>query len=148
MHVRVDVAMPVWCWCLHGYRLGPISLTKTEGNEIRYTCFLLAMKLLGMMFIASAVIYAIDTHFESSFSQPLQWHDALYFSVITATTIVSAAPSASCWLSTRMQVCTVYFHQHNSQHGVLLCPQHHITSQLHRNTSVTTDTCWADSYRA
>lgn len=69
-------------------RIGPFSLERPN-SELTYTAFLLGLKLFGLIFIVTAIVYEVEDYTKDAFTAKLQWHSALYFTVVALTTVVS-----------------------------------------------------------
>ncbi len=68
------------------YRFGdPLN----EASEVYTQSILLGFKLSGLVIIVTAVIYAVEDYNrrDDAFTQEMDWHDALYFTVVTLSTV-------------------------------------------------------------
>ncbi len=68
------------------YRFGdPLN----EASEVFTQSILLGLKLSGLVIIVTAVIYAVERYSrnEDGFTEEMDWHDALYFTVVTLSTV-------------------------------------------------------------
>jgi glucan phosphoethanolaminetransferase (alkaline phosphatase superfamily) len=61
-----------------------------SNSELTYTAFLLGLKLFGLIFIVTAIVYEVEDYTKDAFTVKLQWHSALYFTVVALTTVVSS----------------------------------------------------------
>ncbi len=67
------------------YRFGdPLN----ETSEVYSQSIILGLKLSGLVIIVTAVIYAVENYNgRDAFTQEMDWHDALYFTVVTLSTV-------------------------------------------------------------
>ncbi|CAM9428323.1 unnamed protein product, partial [Laminaria digitata] len=60
-------------------------------DDVTVNACLLGLKVAGLIFMTTAIIYGTeqsDRDDESAFSDPgMQWHDALYFTIVTLSTV-------------------------------------------------------------
>ncbi len=84
------------------YRFGdPLN----EASEVYTQSVLLGLKLSGLVIIVTAVIYAVENYKRSdAFTQEMDWHDALYFTVVTLSTVSPSIMSGSSTLFTFLVV--------------------------------------------
>lgn len=83
-----------------------------EAEDLAFNVFLLGVKLAGLIFIATSIVYAIAEStilkgfsYESDPGDPattvhqiVEWHDAFYYTIVTLSTVVSTAVSR-CYAS-------------------------------------------------